>query len=558
MDGTDVTARASTSLAARIVYESPPLAPEDVADTTAALVATYARDTSAAGICVADGMGLRLAVERGALIVEDGMGPHRRHRRFEKATHGLRRLVILGPTGSVSLDTLHWCRRLGVGVVVLAPDGSAALASTPRMTDDARLRRIQALAPDLPVGLDLARGLLVDKMTGQAHVLAACFEDHEAACTVADLVTAAEGATTVDDLRQLEASAAALYWQRWVGREECVPRFAIKDLKRIPPHWTRYEGRRSVLASVSSNRKAERPVNGILNYLYALLEAEAILAAQAVGLDPGLGIVHLDTKGRQSMALDLMEPVRPAVDAFVLDLLQRRTFRKAEFTETPDGHCRLKASLTHDLAEMMPEWARTVAPVAERVAHALGRAMAGKYVAATPLTTSRHRQAQALSRSRVARGSGTRRAAQRARVTAAPSSWACPDCGGVVTDPRHIRCDACIDTDPRQAPEVRSRRGEAISARKRALREWDEANPGVEYDPDFFRREILPALRGVKLADIMAAAGISKGYASQVRAGRFTPHVSTWHALARSAGVSYLHAGADNKTSSTPNGSNGE
>jgi CRISPR-associated endonuclease Cas1 len=531
MDVSDVIARASTSSATRIIYESAPLTPDDVADATRSLAATYARDTSAAGVCVADGMGLRLGVERGALVVEDGMGEHRRSRRFDKATHGLRRLVILGSTGSVSLDALHWCRRLGIGVVVLAPDGSAALASTPRMTDDARLRRIQALAPDLPVGLELARGLLVDKMTGQAQVLAARLGDHEAACTVADLATAAEGAASVDDLRQLEASAAALYWQRWAGRDECVPRFATKDLRRIPPHWTRYEGRRSVLASVSSNQKAERPVNAILNYLYGLLEVEAVLGAQAVGLDPGCGIVHMDAKSRQSMALDLMEPVRPLVDGYLLDLVEGRTFRKAEFTETPDGHCRLKAPLTHDLAETMPEWSRAVAPVAERVAHALGQAMTGKYVAATPLTTSRHRQAQAMARARRGRGTPAPRATQRARKGSEPTLWSCPDCGGPVTDARHIRCDACIAADPRQTPEVRSRRGKAIAARKRALREWDVANPGVDYDPDYFRREILPGLQGVRLADIMAAAGISKGYASNVRAGKYTPHVSTWSAL---------------------------
>jgi CRISPR associated protein Cas1 len=129
-----------------------------------------------------------------------------------------------------------------------------------------------------------------------------------------------------------------------------------------------------------------------------------------VGLDPGLGIVHLDTKGRQSMALDLIEPVRPQVDAFVLDLMERRAFRKAEFTETSDRHCRLKAPLTHDLAETLPEWARAVAPVAERVVHALGEAMAGKYMAATPLTKTRHRQAQVIVKSRRARGNGTGRA----------------------------------------------------------------------------------------------------------------------------------------------------
>src|SRR5271163_941751 len=112
---------------ARVVHESPALMPEDVADTTAGLSITYARDTSASGVCIADGMGLRISVDRGALVVADGMGPHRRERRFDRATHGLRRVVVLGTTGTWSLDAMHWCRRLGIGVLVLAPDGTAAL-----------------------------------------------------------------------------------------------------------------------------------------------------------------------------------------------------------------------------------------------------------------------------------------------------------------------------------------------------------------------------------------------------------------------------------------------
>jgi hypothetical protein len=109
-----------------------------------------------------------------------------------------------------------------------------------------------------------------------------------------------------------------------------------------------------VLVSAASNRKAERPVNATLNCLYALVEAEATLACQAVGLDPGLGIVHADAKGCQSLALDLMESVRPEVDGFVLDMVERRTFHKVEFTETNDGHVSLLAPLTHELAGTMP------------------------------------------------------------------------------------------------------------------------------------------------------------------------------------------------------------
>jgi CRISPR-associated endonuclease Cas1 len=519
----------------RVVDESSGLAPHDVSSSAAAIASAFARDASATGICVADGMGVRIIVDRGALEVHDGMGQHRRTRRFDKATHGLRRLVVIGSTGLVTLDALNWCRRLGIGVLVLAPDGTALLASTPRMTDDARLRRIQAQAPDLPVGLDLARGLIADKLVGQAKVLTGYFAAHDEASTVADLVDALASAESVEEIRGVEAAAASVHWQTWAGRPECVPRFATRDRSHVPGHWTRFEGRRSVLASANQNRKAERPLNAVLNYLYALAEAEAMFACQAVGLDPGLGLIHNDTKGRQSLALDLIEPVRPQVDAFVLDLLGRRTFRKVEFTETTDGHCRIKAPLTHELAETVPRWSQALGLIAETMVHTLGQAMAGKYIAVTPLTGTSHRQAQAVVK---ARKSATRAAAKsssaRQRASEGPAApWNCPDCGGQVTNHRHVRCDQCIAADPRQTAELRGRRGAAIAARKQAQRKWEvERGNAQESDSNYFRREILPALAQVKLGDIMTAAGLSKGFASQIRAGKFTPHASTWEALA--------------------------
>ncbi|MGC9961769.1 MAG: CRISPR-associated endonuclease Cas1 [Acidimicrobiales bacterium] len=524
------------------------LAPEDVADSIASLAETYRR-RDFGGVCVADGFGVRIAVERGALEVHDGVGPHRRTRRYDRATHGLRRLVILNAAGIVSLDALRWCTSLGVGVVVLGADGSAQLASTPRLTDDARLRRTQALAPERPYGLDVARYLLGRKVAAQAALVAARFDDRETAETIAELAGAVELAETIEEARQLEASAAALYFGTWSGRPECAPVFAARDRSRVPPHWSRYEGRRSVLASSASNRKAERPVNAILNYCFALLEGEAILACSAVGLDPGLGIVHADARGRASMALDVMEPVRPEVEAFVLDMVGRRTFRKAEFTETTDGHVRLRAPLTHELAETMPTWARSLAPWAEKVAHMLGAVMAGKYSPATPLTGRRTRDAQAVIKARKA---AVRQAATSTTTRQRPASeptvlplWSCPDCGGAVSNHRHVRCDACIAADPRQAPEIRGRRGAAIAARKRALIEWDQAHPGTVHNPELFRRDILPRLSTAKLSEIVEATGMSKAFASQVRAGKFAPHVSTWRALAELAGVKLAAGPAD-------------
>jgi CRISPR-associated endonuclease Cas1 len=519
------------------------LSPEDVVDSVAALSTSYSR-ADLAGVCVADGFGVRIVVEHGALEVHDGLGQNRRIRRYDRATHGLRRLVILNAAGMVSLEALRWCQALGVGVLVLGPDGTAQFASTPRMTDDARLRRTQALAPFEPYGLDVARWLIFRKLTGQGALVLRRFGDEGTAETIGDLAIATEGAETIDELRQLEASAAALYFGTWSGRPECSPSFAAKDRRRIPPHWSRYEGRRSVLASAASNRKAERPVNAMLNYLYSLVEAEAILACQVVGLDPGLGIVHAYAKGRQSLALDLMEPVRPEVDAFMLDMVERHTFRKAEFTETLDGHVRLLAPLTHEFAETMPKWAKSLGPIAEHVAHVFGKAMDGTYSAATPLTSRRLRDAQAVVKARkveASRRATASRALQRpAAEPPALALWTCPECGGAVTNARHVRCDACIAADPAQAPEIRGRRGAAIAARKRALTEWNKVSPDRAYDPDLFRREILPRLRTVPLAEIMEAAGCCKASASDYRRGKRTPHLSTWAALAKMVQIQML------------------
>ncbi len=59
------------------------LAHEDVGDSISAIEQTYARP-DLAGICVCDGFGVRVVVERGALEVHDGIGQHRRRRRYHR------------------------------------------------------------------------------------------------------------------------------------------------------------------------------------------------------------------------------------------------------------------------------------------------------------------------------------------------------------------------------------------------------------------------------------------------------------------------------------------
>jgi len=109
----------------------------------------------------------------------------------------------------------------------------------------------------------------------------------------------------------------------------------------------------------------------MLNYLYALLESESRLAAAALGLDPGIGLMHTDTDARDSLACDLMEPVRPLVDSYVLDWITREPLRREWFFEQRNGNCRLMASFAVRLSETAQTWGRAVAPIAEWVAREL-------------------------------------------------------------------------------------------------------------------------------------------------------------------------------------------
>ena len=71
-----------------------------------------------------------------------------------------------------------------------------------------------------------------------------------------------------------------------------------------------------------------------------------------------------------------------------------------------------------------------------------------------------------------------------------------------------------------------------VATPERALSDWHKINPDTVYDPELFRREILPRLATVKLSEISSAAGCSKASASDYQRGKRTPHVSTRAALA--------------------------
>ena len=69
-----------------------------------------------AGVCVASGYGIKVFVQRGQLVVEDGIGRDRRTPRLSRATHGISRLVVIGSDGFISLEAIRWLHRLGIAL----------------------------------------------------------------------------------------------------------------------------------------------------------------------------------------------------------------------------------------------------------------------------------------------------------------------------------------------------------------------------------------------------------------------------------------------------------
>jgi len=86
------------------------------------------------------------------------------------------------------------------------------------------------------------------------------------------------------------------------------------------------------------NRRPPRdPVNALLSLSYVMTGGEVRRAILQRGLDPALGFLHAPQSGRESLALDILEPLRPEVDLFVLTLLDSSLNLKHFTTNDQDG-----------------------------------------------------------------------------------------------------------------------------------------------------------------------------------------------------------------------------
>jgi CRISP-associated protein Cas1 len=125
--------------------------------------------------------------------------------------------------------------------------------------------------------------------------------------------------TDIDVLRGLEGEAAQSYFG------------VFGHLIRVDDPALQFRGR-------SRRPPPLDAVNAVLSFIYTLLTHDCRSALETVGLDPAVGFLHRDRPGRPSLALDLIEEMRPVIaDRLALSLLNRKQLNKRDFKTLENG-----------------------------------------------------------------------------------------------------------------------------------------------------------------------------------------------------------------------------
>lgn len=245
--------------------------------------------------------------------------------------HLLEGVVCFGHVGA-SPALMAGCAERGIALSFLSPNGKfMARVEGPR-TGNVLLRRTQHRAADNPgTAVAIVRGIVTAKAANQRTVLRRALRDHgdrlvperhaqmiAAERHLDDTSRRAAGCTDINILRGHEGDAAACY-------------FGVFDAM--------VQGNRSLF---SFNGRSRRPpldrVNALLSFLYAMLGHDCRSALETVGLDPQVGFLHADKPGRASLALDLMEELRPVLaDRLALTLINRAQLGADDFAVDAGG-----------------------------------------------------------------------------------------------------------------------------------------------------------------------------------------------------------------------------
>ncbi len=234
----------------------------------------------------------------------------------------LRALMLLGPV-EVTTPALVELSRAGVEVAFLTSRGRLVCQLTPPSPKnvDLRLRQFHC-HHDPEFTVELARLIVSRKLAAMLDQVQKAAHNRSSGRLLEiyrglkEFRRPLAQSTDLAEINGIEGASARLYFSGF-GEMVTNPHFAFSGRTRRPPR---------------------DPVNSLLSLFYSLLTTELNGYLDGVGFDPAIGFLHRPEFGRPSLALDLMEPFRPAlVDRFVLRLVNLRQVRPEEFVRHPDG-----------------------------------------------------------------------------------------------------------------------------------------------------------------------------------------------------------------------------
>ncbi len=277
--------------------------------------------------------------------------------------HNLEAIVTLGFAGA-SPALMGACAKRNVALSFLSRSGRFLARVSGECRGNVLLRKKQYfLSEDTEGRLDIAKSFIIGKLFNGRWVLERATRDHAMRVDVERLklvsgrlknaMEAVQTCGSMETLRGIEGEAASLY-------------FSVFDELILQQKETfSFQGR--------NRRPPLDEINALLSFTYTLLANMTASALETVGLDPYVGFLHTDRPGRASLALDLMEELRPVyADRFVLSLINKRIVSPSGFFRKENGavimdddtrkavlsawQTRKQETIKHPFLEVKVEW----------------------------------------------------------------------------------------------------------------------------------------------------------------------------------------------------------
>ena len=242
--------------------------------------------------------------------------------------HTLQSIVSFSYAGA-SPALMGACAQREIGLAFCSPRGKFLARVAGQAQGNVLLRRMQyRMADDPSQSCRVARMMIFGKVYNTKWSVERTRRDHAMRVDEARFSAVSEqlqgllpqiaSETSLDSLRGLEGVGAAAY-------------FSVLDEMIL-------QGKETFFFRERSRRPPLDAFNALLLFAYSLLAHDCALALESVGLDAYVGYLHRDRPGRESLALDLMEELRPCfADRFVLTLINNRVLKAGDFDFRESG-----------------------------------------------------------------------------------------------------------------------------------------------------------------------------------------------------------------------------